>query len=60
MHSPAFDLRQQQFKLAVAHERIASHEGDMKWPVFVDDSEHSLYQFISLEVGELVKLGRAS
>ena len=60
MHSAALDLRQKQFKLSVAHERIASHEGDMKRPVLVDDSEHSLYQFVSLEVGELAKLGRAS
>jgi hypothetical protein len=60
MHSTAFDLRQKQFKLAVAHERVASDQGDMKRPVLVDDSEHSLYQFVSLEVGELAKLARAS
>jgi len=60
MHSTALNLRQKQFKLTVAHEWIASHERDMKRSVLVDDSEHSLYQLVSLEVGELAKLGRAS
>jgi hypothetical protein len=60
MHSTALDLRQKQFKLAIAHERIASHEGDMKRPVLVYDSEHSLYQLVSLEVGEFAKLSCAS
>jgi hypothetical protein len=60
MHSTVLDLRQKQFKFAVTHERIASHERDMKRSVLVDDGQHSLYQFVSLEVGELAKLGRAS
>jgi hypothetical protein len=60
MHSTALDLRQKQLKLTTAHEGIASDEGDMKRPVLVDDSEHSLYQLVSLEIGEFAKLSRAS
>jgi hypothetical protein len=60
MHSTTLDLRQKQLKFAVAHERITSHERDMKRPVLVDDGQHSLYQLVSLEVGELTKLGCAS
>jgi hypothetical protein len=59
MHSTTLDLRQKQFKLAVAHERITSHEGDMKRPVLVDEGQHSFYQLVSLEIGELAKLGCA-
>jgi hypothetical protein len=32
----------------------------MKRPVLVDDGQHSIYQLVSLEVGELPKLGCAS
>jgi hypothetical protein len=60
MHSTTLDLRQKQFKLAVAHERITSHEGDMKRLVIVDDGQHFFYQLVSLEIGELAKLGCAS
>ena len=60
MDAAALDLRYKQFEFTIAYQRIPTHQGDVERPEFVQDGEHSRYEFVSLEIGELAELFRSS
>jgi len=50
------DLRQEEFELSIADQGVAADERDVQGLFFVQESEHTLDELVSLEVGEFAEL----
>jgi hypothetical protein len=60
VNASSFQLRKQLFNLSITNKGIATNQRDVQRLVTIDKRENSTNELLTLEVGELTQLNRAT
>ena len=59
MDSPLLELGEKDVKLAITHQRVPSHDGEMNGALAIDNGQEPADQVVSFEVRQLAQVDSA-